>query len=113
MTTMMLIHKTAFDVFEEAISDGIQPTIRDSWADFACWEMARRFADDPSHPARAAIEWIRAMENLRGWLDEFEGASKMACIAALDEAYEAFAKLNHSAELVHAVEKWLETRREQ
>jgi hypothetical protein len=50
--------RTAYDVFQQAIAAGVKPSIHDCWASFACWEMARRFADDPSHPAKAATEWI-------------------------------------------------------
>ncbi len=104
--------RTAYDVFQSAIAAGIKPTVHDCWADFTCWERARQFADDPSHPAKLAIDWIYCMEDLRARLDEFEGNTKAACFAALDEAYVAFAKLDHSAELIHAIEKWIEFRRE-
>jgi hypothetical protein len=48
------------------------------------------------------------MEDLRRGLDEFHGASKAACLSALDQAYEEFAKLEHSDELIHAIEKWMD-----
>ena len=105
--------KSPYDVFQQAIAAGVRPTIQECWADFARWEVARHFADDPSHPAKAAIEWIYAIEDLRGGLDEFTGQTMSECWAALDQAYEAFAKLEHSEELVHAIETWLQFRLEQ
>ena len=105
--------KTPYDLFAAAIAAGIQPTVHDCWIDFAYWERARYFADDPSHPAKAAIDWVYSMEGMRGALNEFQGAAKSECLAALDTAYEAFAKLKHSAELIHAVEIWIETRKSQ
>lgn len=112
MTAVTPTITSPHDVFQKAIAGGVRPTIHDCWADFACWEIARRYADDPSHPARAAIQWIYSMEDLRSGLGEFEGEAKAVCRAALDKAYDAFAKLEHSPELVHAIEKWLEYRRE-
>lgn len=102
--------KTPYDVFQAAIAAGIKPTVTDCWPNFAYWEMARNFADDPSHPAKAAIEWVYAMEDLRAALDEFEGETKKECFAALDQSYEAFAKLEHSDELIDGIGKWIECR---
>jgi hypothetical protein len=102
--------RTPYDVIQAAIAAGIKPTVQDSWPNFAYWETARNFADDPSHPAKAAIEWVFAMDNLRGALDEFTGEAKAECLTALDRAYVAFAKLEHSDELVDAMEKWIEYR---
>ena len=104
---------TPYEVFQRAIAAGVQPTIHDCWSDFAHWEIARRFADDPSHPAKAAIEWIDSMEALRLGLSEFSGESQVDCQAALDDAYEAFAKLHHSAELVRAIGLWIAYRKDE
>ena len=105
--------RTPYDVFQRAIAAGIQPTIHDCWSDFAHWEIARQFADDPSHPAKAAIEWIDTMESLRLSLTDFSGASQADCRAALDRAYDAFARLDHSAELVRAIAVWIEYRQDE
>jgi hypothetical protein len=97
--------------FQQAIADGIHASIGECWRDFAHWEHARQFADDPSHPAKAAIEWILAWEELLSGLDEFSGGAKRDCRNELDAAAGAFAKLEHSAELLRAVERWLDERR--
>jgi hypothetical protein len=107
---MAATNTSAFELFQQAIAARIRPTIHDCWADFASWELARRFTDDPSHPAKAAIQWIYAMEELRCALDEFQGTAKTDCLEALDEANVSFAKLEHSPELLHAIEKWMEFR---
>jgi len=104
------IKTTPYEIFEKAIRAGIKPTIEECWPNFACWESARNFGDDPSHLAKAAIEWIYTMENLRADLDQFEGEAKVECMAALNEAYVAYAKLEHSDELIAALGKWMEYR---
>lgn len=109
---MTSTNRTPYDVFHEAIAAGIKPAIAACWFDFAHWEAARHFGDDPSHPAKAAVEWVCAMEDLWGGLEEFEGETKAACLAAMDTACEAFSKLEHSNESVHAIEKWKEYRLE-
>ena len=106
-------NRTAHQAFEHAIAAGIHSTVCECWSDFMCWEVARRFADDPSHPAKAAIEWIQLMGDLRSALDEFQGDAKSDCVVALDNACEYFAKLDHAAELIHAIETWTEYRREE
>ena len=107
------VTRSAHQAFEHAIAAGVQPTICDCWSDFACWELARSFADDPSHPAKAAIEWVQLMGDLRSALDEFQGGAKADCLAALDKACDAFAKLDHAAELIHAIETWTKYRLEE
>ena len=113
MTTNTSTKKTPYDVFQAAIAAGIKQTVQDCWPNFAYWETARNFADDPSHPAKAAIEWVYVMEDLRSALDEFEGEAKADGIAALDQAYVAFAKLEHSDELIGAMEAWIDYRKSQ
>lgn len=105
--------ETAFVLLQAAIAKGIQPSISECWSDFAHWEVARNYADDPSHPAKAAIEWIDLVEELRLGLEDFEGTALDDCHAALDQALIAFAKLEHSDELVHAIKCWIQYRLEQ
>ena len=102
--------RTVHELLRQAITVGIKPSIRECWADFAAWERARGFADDPSHPAKAAIQWVYNLEELRCQLDEFSGPARAECLAALDQADEEFAKLEHSEELVHALETWISYR---
>ncbi len=110
MNTESAVIETPFDVFQRAISLGIQPSTWECWLNFVHWEQARNFGDDPSHPAKAAIEWIDVLDEIRSNLDEFEGESIPDCTSALDDAAISFAKLTHSKELVHAIEKWIEYR---
>ena len=113
MAAMTSTKRTVLGMFETAIRAGIKPTVHDCWIDFAYWERARSFADDPSHPAKAAIEWVYLMEDMRNGLNEFEGAAREECLSALDSAFVAFAKLEHSDELIHGIELWIESRQEQ
>ena len=102
--------QTPYELFQQAIEAGIGPTMYDCWIDFAHWEKARQYFDDPSHPAKAAIAWISEMEDLRAELDEFEGAATDQCRAALDAACDAFARIEHTAQLSHGIETWIESR---
>ena len=104
---------TAFDEFQSAIAAGLKESILDCWLDFAHWERARNYWDDPSHPAKAAIEWIINMESARGELDEFQGDAMDECLAKLDATCEAFAKLKHSPELIHAIQTWKQWRKDE
>lgn len=110
MNKDVTVAQTPFDVFQRAIALKVQPSLWECWLNFVHWEQARNFGDDPSHPAKAAIEWIDILDELRSNLDEFEGESKPGCASALDDAALAFAKLAHSRELVQAIEKWIEYR---
>ena len=101
---------TPHEIFQQAVTAGIRPTIRECWSDFAHWEIARRYADDPSRPAKAAIEWIDLMESLRADLAQFRGDTRSDCLDGLDSAVEAFAHLEHSDELVQAISVWLQYR---
>ena len=101
-----MIASRPIDVFQEAITSGVESSVVQCWRDFAHWEHARGFADDPSHPSKAAIEWIIAWEELRGGLDEFSGIAVQECIKNLDSACEAFARLDHPLELLRALEHW-------
>ena len=111
MNTNVSVTKTAHDVFQRAIQFGIRPTMWDCWLDFIHWEKARNFGDDPSYPSKAAIDWIDALDDLRSGLEDFEGSATADCLAELNNASISFAKINHSDELVQAIEKWIEYRR--
>ena len=102
---------TPYTLFKRAIDAGIAPTVHDCWFDFSCWEKAREFYDDPGHPAKAAIEWVCALEDVRAGLDEFSASDPTKCYSRLDRVYEDFAKMQHSDELLHGIETWIEARR--
>lgn len=102
---------TPYLLFERAIAAGIAPTIHECWFDFSCWEKARQYYDDPSHPAKAAIEWVSALEDLRAGLDEFTASDATRCRNALDRVYEEFARIQHSDELLHGIETWIDARK--
>jgi hypothetical protein len=78
--------------------------------DFAIWESSRGYADDPSASSKRALAWVRELDEIVVQLDEFDGASKESCENALDAAFVAFARLNHSDELCNAIRRWREWR---
>ncbi|MEQ8211510.1 MAG: hypothetical protein RH917_16920 [Lacipirellulaceae bacterium] len=108
MSELSTAKTSVHQLFQEAITLGLQESLADCCARFAYWEVARNYVDDPSHPAKAAIQWIYAMEDLRAALSEFKGDRAFACLAALDRAYEEFCRLDHSSELIHGISAWIE-----
>jgi hypothetical protein len=101
---------TPYDVLSEAVSKNRNKSFRDLWCDFAIWESARGYSDDPSGPSKDALNWVRSLEELAVQIDDFEGDSKEDCKAALEAAFVAFSRLNHSDELCRAMRRWREWR---
>ncbi len=67
---------TPYQVFFEAVKDDPEKTFRDVWRDFAIWEGARGFGDDPIAPSRDALAWVRSLDELARQLDDYEGDAK-------------------------------------
>jgi hypothetical protein len=101
---------TPYQVFFEAVKDDPEKTFRDVWRDFAIWEGARGFGDDPSAQSREALAWVRSMDELARQLDDYEGDAKENCKDALDAAFVSFAKLEHGEELCNAARLWRQWR---
>jgi hypothetical protein len=101
---------TPYQVFIEAVKDNPGKSFRDVWIDFAIWESARGFGDDPGAPSREAIAWVRSMDELAGQLGDYEGIAREKCEDAIEAAFVAFAQLEHSDELCHAVRRWRQWR---
>ena len=101
---------TPYEIFVEAVKEDPTKTFRDAWSDFAVWEIARGYSDDPSATSKDALEWIRALDELAERLEEFEGAALEGCHNALEAAFVAFARLDHSDELCSAIRRWREWR---
>jgi hypothetical protein len=101
---------TPYQVFVEAVKDNPGKSLRDVWRDFAIWESARGFGDDPSASSRDALAWVRSMDELAGQLDDYEGAAREDCKDAIEAAFVDFAQLEHSEELCNAVRQWRQWR---
>ena len=101
---------TPYEIFVEAVKEHPDKGFRDVWSDFAIWERARGYADDPSASSKEALEWVRGLDEVVAGLDDFEGPGKEACENALESAFVAFARLDHSTELCEAVRRWREWR---
>lgn len=100
-----------FDFFQAARQVQPEKSFGELCVDFACWEAARSYRDDPNVLAREAIAWIRQLDELAILLDDFpEDPARQACHAAIESAFEAFAKLPHDPLLTAAVKTWLEIR---
>jgi hypothetical protein len=101
---------TPYQVFFEATKDNPEKSFREVWSDFAIWESARHFSDDPSALSKEAVAWVRELDELAIQLDDYEGAAKENCQNAIEAAFEGFAQLDHSEELCNAVRRWRQWR---
>ncbi|MCA9123775.1 MAG: hypothetical protein H6822_00575 [Planctomycetaceae bacterium] len=101
---------TPYEILVEAVKEHPDRSFRDLWRDFRIWESTRGYFDDPSASSKQTLEWVRKLDELVGQLDEFEGAAKENCLNALEAAFVAFARLDHSDELCGAIQRWREWR---
>ena len=101
---------TPYEIFVEAVKENPDKSFRDVWIDFAIWESCRGYADDPSASSKSALVWVRELDEVVAQLDEFEGAAKESCLNALEAAFVAFARLDHTDELCNAIRRWREWR---
>lgn len=104
---------TPYEVLVEAVKEDPRKSFRDVWSDFAIWESARGYRDDPSAPSKDALQWVRQLDELVAGLDEFDGPGKESCQNALEAAFVAFARLNHKEELCDAIRRWRQWRLEE
>lgn len=102
---------TPYPVLAEVIATKIQPNFREAWFDFETWERCRNFRDDPNSESKAALDWIRDFYELSVALEDFEDSPhKAQCRDALEAAFEAFARMDHTEELCAAVRQWKDAR---
>ena len=73
---------SAYRVLADAAKRHPQHSFLEVWMDFACWERARGFADDPNASSRDDIEWIEQLYDLATRLKERVGDTQ-ACRNAL------------------------------
>ena len=101
---------TPYEIFVEAVRENPGSSFRDVWSDFSIWEHSRGYADDPSASSKDALEWVRELDEVVARLDDFYGPGKESCVNALEAAFVAFARLDHTDELCNAVRRWREWR---
>ncbi len=70
---------TPYEIFVEAVKEDPGKSFRDVWSDFAVWESARGYTDDPSAASKDALAWVRQLDEIAEQLDEFDGAGKESC----------------------------------
>jgi len=84
---------------------------RDIWFEFENWERSRGFRDDPSHPAKVALDWVRDLYELDVTINDFQGQDQVAeCHRAMEQLFVAFTQLQHPTELEQAFARWREVR---
>ncbi len=95
-----------YDVVAELVKHD-QHTFRQEWVAFACWEELRFFHDDPSSQSKDVLVWLLKLDELCQALEnEFLGPGKGRCLAALEDAFVAFSRLDLPDELCEAIRKW-------
>ena len=103
-----------YEVFAAAAKGPPERSLLEVWIDFACWESARAFGDDPNPLSRAAIDWIRRLDELQCELKDFgDTEAVQACRHAAEATAAAFARIDHEPELCQAVRRWHRYRQEE
>lgn len=99
------------DGLTQAANQSPQRSFRDVWFEFETWERSRDFRDDPSRPAKQALDWIRDLYELTVALEDFRGSPALQqCREAFEVVFEAFARLEHVPELDDAMTRWMQAR---
>ena len=96
---------TPYHVLAEAAKAHPDQSFLEVWNDFACWEYARAFRDDPNSASKEDIEWIQALYDLAVQLKEREGDTRN-CRNALEAAAAAFAGMPHEPQLYEGIVRW-------
>ena len=94
-----------YRILAEAAKQHPEHSLLEVWNDFACWERARNYADDPNANSKEDIEWIQSLYGLAAQLQAREGNTR-ACRDALEQAAAGFAMLPHESQLYDAVVAW-------
>jgi hypothetical protein len=100
---------TPYHLLAEAAKTMPSRSFLDAWNDFACWEKARGYRDDPNAASKEDLEWIQTLNSLAYQLEERLGDST-DCRNALEAAAAAFASLEHENEMYQALITWRQQR---
>ena len=100
---------TPYHLLAEAAKTNPNRSFLDAWNDFACWEKARGYRDDPNAASKEDIEWIFTLNELSARLEERLGDST-DCRNALEAAAAAFAGLKHEQQMYDAMVTWRKQR---
>jgi|GEM_PF-5524614 len=100
---------TPYHLLAEAAKTNPNRSFLDAWNDFACWEKARGFRDNPNAACKEDIEWVQTLNELSARLEERLGDSS-DCRNALEAAAAAFAGLQHEKQMYNAMVTWRQQR---
>ena len=98
-----------YHLLAEAAKEQANGSFLEVWNDFACWERARAFRDDPNAQSKDDIDWIQMLYELAARLEERQGDSN-DCRNALEAAAAAFAGLRHEQQMYEAIQRWRQQR---
>lgn len=96
---------TPYHILAEAAKSNPNRSFLDAWNDFACWEKARGYRDDPNAASKDDIEWILTLNELSTSLEARLGDAT-DCRNALEAAAAAFAGLEHEKQMYEAIVTW-------
>ena len=100
---------TPYHLLAAAAKEHPEQSFLEAWHDFACWERARGFRDDPNAASKEDIEWIQTLIDLATVLEERQ-CDTQDCRNAMEAAAAAFAGIAHEKQLCDAVRRWREQR---
>lgn len=100
---------TPYHILAEAAKRNPNRSFLDAWNDFACWEKARGYRDDPNAASKEDIEWVQTLNELSARLEDRLGDST-DCRNALEAAAAAFAGLKHERQMYDAMVTWHQQR---
>lgn len=100
---------TPYHVLAEAAKEHPEQSFLEVWNDFACWERARDFRDDPNAISKEDIDWVQTLYELSVRLRERAGDTQ-DCRNALEAAAAAFAGIPHEPQLYEGILRWREQR---
>lgn len=100
---------TPYHLLAEAAKRNENRSFLDAWHDFACWEKARGYRDDPNAASKDDIDWVQTLHELATRLEDRQGNSD-DCRNALEAAAASFAGLEHEQQMYDALVRWHQQR---